>query len=725
MKIKSTVLILLLALSIMMPIFAQSVTAYPVTQTPSTDPKIIEWYPVTGYTDYLTLLWNPEYLKLKTATPIETETTIIVQGKDVFGQNLEAKVVIPGTHTVPILPEKIYYFMDTHTAPPKPVAFAEITKVFQQNGQDNAKFLIATWPEPFQEYLGQYHKSTGYEPGYYTKLSLPFPANTPGNYLVGNGPKQAYSLAKVPVEPSNPDPLKIVVNWVDDADESVPEPEDHDLFPQTDEIGGALGNSLVSEGTAIYVEGLDQKGNKVVEPVEITTGQKEVEVDCTYTWSTVCKVWGGNQIDSYYIFTHPKDQRSLFYYYLLIDHITIHPGCYDILANPDVPEGTTTITVALRDIDGNLIHAADYGKIDGIEQEIIVNFFASGGKIEPSCDVHIPECNVKATTTLKADTNPRTINVTADVNVPVCTYHPRLNLFAWTELTFDGINSANSYKWGDWPIHTMMWGYHTQVNPPTGNWRTPVTLPVPAKPWLPLDLGGPNPDGIKLDGPIYEVMIPLFVGCNLISSPVHPLLCGNYYDSYPESIPDAPSYPIIDNKGIPMDLLFGKTSATDCIEAIWWYTADGPQIPPSVYGNGWRVYVPGVTVDPNDYFRDGIGYWIKAEKPCTLEISGVFMENGPFTPPTYDLPGNTWSLVGVTSVTGISLDDYLESTSGSVLIEAAGPVWMYINPGLNPDGTSAYPSWFATEWIRNPPMLYPGQAFWVYNKVPNDLYIAP
>jgi hypothetical protein len=426
-------------------------------------------------------------------------------------------------------------------------------------------------------------------------------------------------------------------------------------------------------------------------------------------------VWGGNQVDSYFIFTHPKLQRSLFYYYLLIDHITIHPGSYDILANPDAPEGTTTITIALRDIDGNLIHAADYGEINGIEQEIIVNFAASGGRIAPSCDVHIPECNVKATTTLMADTNPRTINVTADVNVPLCTYRPPLNLFAWTELAFDGINSANSYEWGDWPIHTMMWGYHTQVNPPTGNWRTPVTLPAPAKPWLPEDLGGPAANGIKLDGPIYEVQIPLFVGCNLISSPVHPIMSSQYYNSYPTMMG-------IDNQGIPMDLLFGKTSATDCIEAIWWYDAGAPAADPMIDG-AWTVYVPGVTT--GGYFRDGPGYWIKAEKPCTLEISGVFMENGPFTPPTYRLNGNTWSLVGVTSVTGIRLDDYLESTMGSTAIEAVGPAWMYINPGLNADGTSVYPSWLQTEWIRNPQMLYPGQAFWVYNKVPYPLYIAP
>jgi len=294
MKKQSIVLIMLLALSL--PIFAKSGNAYPVTQTPSTDPKIIEWYEPTGKADYATLLWNPEYLKLRLATPVETETTIIVQGEDVYQKNLEAKVVIHGTHDVPVGTEQIFYFMDMHTAVPEPVAFAKITKVYQQNGQDNNKFLIATWPEPFQDYLGQYHKVDGYQPGWYTRLALPGPANTPGNYLVGHGPLTDYTLSSVPVEPSNPDPLKIVVNWVDYGEyENVAEPEDNDFFPQDEEIEGARLNSLVSEGTAIYIEGLDQLGNKRIETVEIHAGEKIVEVDCAYTWSTVCKVWGATR----------------------------------------------------------------------------------------------------------------------------------------------------------------------------------------------------------------------------------------------------------------------------------------------------------------------------------------------------------------------------------------------------------------------------------------------
>jgi hypothetical protein len=679
MKIRSTVLVLLLTLSIMMPILASNATAYPVTGTPSTTPKIIEWTP-TGLTEYATLKWNPEYLKLEVLTPIHTVTTIIVQGKDTYGQNIEAKVVIPPG--VPL--QSKWIFNDTHTDPPKPVAFAEITGILQQNGTDNSKFAIYTEPEPFEEYLGQFHNITGFEPGKYDVNG------DTRQYLVGHGADKPYTVQDVPVEPSNPDPYKIAVNWVDSPNLL----DVYDLLPQANEFptNGAGADSK------IWLESLDENGNKVITEVDITEGTTTTApiVGCTY--STLCKVWGGHQGDSYFIFTEPMPERKLFYYYIIIDHITIQPACYDILAYPDVIDGlypgVTDITVALRDIDGNLVHAADYGKIGIIDQKIIINFYASGGKIQPSNDVHIEFCHVATTVNITADTNPRTIKVTADANIPKCTWHDPMNLFTWTEMTFDGVNSV---LYEGWPIHEMRWGYTDA----SGNI---VEKPVPPKPWLPPELGGPAANGIKLDGPIYEVMIPLYVGCNLISTPVHPILCGKYYDSYPKTLPGVGALPpiTIDNDGIPMKLLFGYTSARDCIEAIWWFDA-----------GSWHVYVPGVGSDIADpRFTDGRGYWVKAEKPCTIEISGVFMENGPFTPPLYVLKSNSWTLMGVTSIRGIMINDYLESVSGSEYIKAAGPVWVYYaRAGI---------------WVRNPSWgLWPTEAFWVYNKVPYDQYVAP
>jgi hypothetical protein len=678
MNKKSILLMLLLTLPLMAPLIARNATAYSVTGTPSTNPKIIEW--TSGGLDvYKTLKWNPEYLKVQVDSPVWTTTTIIIQGKDTMGANIEAKVVIlPSPYT-----EFEYIFNDTHTTPPMPVAFAEITGIFQQGGTDNSKFEILTSPEPFEEYLGQYHLSTGFEPGKYT-------VNGDNRYyLVGHGADKPYTVQNVPVEPSNPDPLKILVNWIDAKNLLGV----YDLLPQANELGKAKLDSTVAAGTAIYLESLDENGNKVITTVEIPAGANGAFsiVGCTY--STLCKVWGGNQADSYYIFSEPMLARELFFYYIKIDHITIHPAAYDILANPQDAngEGMTKVTVALRDIDGNLVNAADYlDTIPEHDTEIIINFFTSGGIIEPARTM-IEEYDSTVTVLLHADTNARTINVTADANIPVCTYHDELNLPAWTEMTLDGVNSVFSN--GGVLVHAMMNSYTDVV----GN---TVTTPVPAKPVLPPSEGGPNADGIKLDGPIYEVSIPLYVGCNLISSPVSPLLGDIYYTNYPTAVAGAPGYNTgIDNKGIPMDLLFSETAAVDNIEAVWWY--DGI----------WHVYIPG-QLDPTAYFRDGVGYWIKAEKPATLEISGVWMENGPFTPPTYNLNANAWNLMGVTSLNGITVTDYLSSISGSQYIQGAGPVWVYYAH----DG----------RWVRNPSWgLWPGEAFWVYNKLPTPENIAP
>jgi hypothetical protein len=592
--------------------------------------------------------------------PFTTNTTIIVQGKDTYGQNIEAKVLLNGTHLHPIPKETYFMFNDTHTVPPMPVTFAQITGIFQQNGTHNNRISIRTAPEPFQEYLGEFHEPDVWSPG---TMTLSHPGQ---KYLVGRGNGNTHAIQDVPVEPSNPDPIKVAINWHDG---------DGDLFPDSAEIDGA------GTSTTLTIEGLDENGNKLTACVTIAQYDTLVEVvpSPPHTWSTICKISGGGSGESYYIFTHPVVSRILFYYTLLIDHITINPDCYDILANPQAPgnAGVTDITVALRDQDDNLIHSAS--------DDLLVNFATSGGKIQPSCDVYIKKCHVTAVANLTADTNARTVKVTADANVPACSYAPEMNLFAWTELTFDGINSV---LYEGWPIHTMMWGY-------TDRYGVSFTKPVPPKPWLPEWLGGPAPDGIKLDGPIYEVMIPLYVGCNLISSPVHPMLCTNYY---------CEAYPLETNcQGIPMSLLFGNTSATTCIEAVWWYDSGGT----------WHHYIPGVD-GSTDYFTDGVGYWIKAEKPCTLEISGVLMENGPFTPPTYKLTAQSWNLVGVTSIYGISIKDYLESVNSGdpAYMSAAGPVWVY---------QAKYGTWY-----RNPSWgLWPGQAFWIYNKVPADLYIAP
>jgi hypothetical protein len=252
-----------------------------------------------------------------------------------------------------------------------------------------------------------------------------------------------------------------------------------------------------------------------------------------------------------------------------------------------------------------------------------------------------------------------------------------MNMFAWTEVTFDGINSV--LYTGSWPIHAMTWGYTTWYR--NGTLITTDTRNVPPKPWLPW-----TNETWKFDGPIYEVMIPLYVGCNLISVPVHPFICNTYFCE------------AWGGDGIPMDLLFGNTSAIDCIEAIWWYDN---------VGKVWSYYIPETGAGAG-FFKDGIGYWIKAEKPCTLEISGVEMENAPFTPPEYPVAAS-WNLMGVTSIRGIDTSEYLEALSVGDL-KFWGPVWVY------------YAKW--GKWVRNPAMFWPTEAFWMYYK-DNSLLTAP
>jgi hypothetical protein len=278
-----------------------------------------------------------------------------------------------------------------------------------------------------------------------------------------------------------------------------------------------------------------------------------------------------------------------------------------------------------------------------------------------------------------------------------------MNMFAWLQITEDGVNSVFSGSAASWPITTMQWGYYTAIS---GVTVESYTGNEPAKPVLPPSLGGPVATGIKLDGPIYEIDIPLYVGCNLISSPVSPLMAGGYYTNYPSG-----ETGVTHNTGIPMDKLFSETDAVGDIEAVWWYCPPSIDVPTSPDLNGWHVYVPGVT-DGSSCFTDGVGYWIKADKPCTLEFSGVWMENGPFTPPTYALAANSWNLMGVTSLSGINITDYLSSVDGSSYIQGAGPVWTYYaSSGM---------------WARNPSWgLWPGEGFWVYNKLPDTEYIAP
>lgn len=742
MKKISTLLVLLLTLSMIsaIPIIAKPASALPIPF----DNKVV-WNSASGKFPSgdvvaASLMWNPEYIKLVTEGPssttgiaCDTDTTIILQGLDTYLQPIEASVHIPaGTgDSVP------FVFLDDQSG--QPVAFSQITNIIQQGGTHSNSFQISTEPaqldnhgKPWEDYLGKAICTTDGSSGFIPGVAPPVWKTGP--YLKGHGPYGTPTVQNVPVEPANPDPLKVVINWHDD---------NLDLIPQDKEIDGAIASGKIY----LYFEGLDEAGNKLygralidtstgpvyIVPVDTVDAPTPTGVHVDHTWSVLCKTWGGSGKDQYFIFTEPNPEQPLFEFYIRINHITVTPQAYDIIANPNLytfdgitasalgltPSettfypGKTNIIVALRDADGNLVNMGDADI--ALKDYITVNFQTTGGTIAPAlCYIDKGECYAEVT--LTADTNARTIRVNVDVNIPAHTpqspapYAPEMNLQAYTELTFDGVNSVGPIRQegspvfasptpGAYPIHTLMCGYDTYSDIDCEWHNFPVPGPDTV---LPPQCDGPEPWGIKLDGPVYEVSIPLFVGCNLISSPVYPML-------------DSLQYLISTmGPGIPMDMLFGMTAAPECIEAIWYF------------GSGWHLYVPGVSpaavpTSPNidtidmGFFKDGYGYWIKAEKPCTLEISGVAMENAPFVPAEYTVH-HSWNLMGVTSVAPIATTNYLESlatgtSSSSSIASAVGPIWVYY-------------AWAKT-WVRDPAMLYPGEAFWMNYKLDGTADLAP
>ena len=729
MKKISTILVLLLTISMIsaIPMITKTASALPIPF----DNKIV-WNSASGSFPSgdvvaASLMWNPEYIKLTTEGPssttgvaCDTDTTIILQGLDAYLQPIEASVFIPAGTGDSIT----FVFLDDQSR--QPVAFSKITNIIQQGGTHSNSFQISTEPAQtdkygnlYEDYLGRAlcttDGSSGFIPG------RADPSWTTGPYLKGDG-NGGVIVQSFPVEPANPDPLKVVLNWKDN---------NRDLLPDSSELSKPIAPGPVY----LYFEGLDEAGNKLygraviggtntVFPVDTVDAPTPTGVHVDHTWSVLCKTWGGSGKDQYYIFTEPNPEQPLFEYYIRINHVTLTPQAYDIIANPNpyvfdgvtasalgldpsvtFYPGKTEVIVALRDLDGNLVYMGD-ADISS-KDYITVNFQTTGGTIAPALTwIYKGQCCAEVG--LTADTNARTIRVNVDVNIPAHTpqspapYAPEMNLQAYTELTFDGINSVGPVRNeggpvfgsptdGLWPIKTLMCGFDTYSDIDC-EWHD---FPVPGPDTvLPPICGGPEPWGVKLDGPVYEVSIPLYVGCNLISSPVYPMLgCLQYLIS---------TY----GPGIPMDLLFGMTAAPECIEAIWYF------------GSGWNLYVPGVSpaavpTSPNidtldmGFFKDGYGYWIKAEKPCTLEISGVAMENAPFIPAEYPVH-HSWNLMGVTSVAGIATDQYLESlatgtsSSGSVA-SAVGPIWVYY-------------AW-AKMWVRDPTTLYPGEAFWMNYKL--------
>jgi len=672
----------------------------------------IVWDP-NGTDVAATLMWNPEYLLLRTDTVVSSDTTIHLMGVDQYGSNIEAKVFLPAN-----TPSQVEVpFVDPSSG--QPVAFSKITGITQQNGTHCNSFDIKTYPYNHEQYLGLYENSTGY--------FIPTYQFATGPYVIG-GNKPTILTQNVPVQPVNPEPIKILINWQDFfgvLQPVMPPPANGAPPPNSGEwmTGGAKG------ATTLTIEGLDQNGSKLIVHVNIHQGDYWVNVDQTdsdigfHTFAEICKVWGGFASgDSYYIFTEPMPERNLFEYYIRINHLTLYPQSYDILANPaEDPNnpgsypGVTNVALVLMDLDNHTVRApltTDVWPGTTTMQPIVVNWWTSGGEIQPSYSQFTPGSSI-LWVNLTADTNPRTIKIAADANVPThgqigLLPNYAMNLYTWTEIVFDGVNSVLDTS--GWPIgHNgnnmpLQWGYTTADG-------TPYQMAAPPEPPLSEVLGGPLANSTvppyKLNGPIYEISIPLYPGCNLISSPVVPIF-GTYGPYYTQS------YTGDETSGIPFGLLFNMTSGSESIEAIWYYTGGAE--------GDWNYYIPGVSRDTGQTtdatFRDGVGYWIKAEKTCTLEISGVTMENAPFVPPEYTVY-SSWNLMGFTSVTPMATSSYLESLNTGyigagtpiTIASSVGPVWVFDSS--------------LRSWSRDPATLWPGQGFWMNYKLEGTAYLAP
>jgi len=566
---KSSVVMIFAATMLALSIIQASINSVIAVSVPT--PPIVEWVP-GGKDVHDSLSCNPEWLKVWTVTHVSHDTWIHVLGKDTYGQDVEGKVLIPAS----TVPQEEFPLIDVHSG--EKVTFARITAITQQGGEHCNIFQIHTLPEAKQQWLGIYHKSTGYSP--------------------------QYDADGYPIEPSNPDPLKVAINWVDKFP--------FDGQPTEDECTAPLYDSTIT------IKGLDQKGAPLQFAVNITTKDKIVEVDVPcHSWSTVCTVSDGQIGISYYIFTHPKPQEAIFNYKIAVHHISVTADPKNILADG---VSNSTITITLLDIDGHEVHWTTEKGVDPVE----INVAATGGKVKPSLGIEIPGCNTYATTTLTSDTNARIVKVSALALVPETPGHPAMELTAEDIVCFDGLNSV------------------------------PYAGVMSIK-----DIGGTG------SGKYYAVFRKLEKGCNLISIPV---------------VPD---------EKLTWDML---PCASQCLESVATYQ-----------GGTWLYYNFKQGTGDIIPIKDGWAYWVKAEKPCTIVISGKLMDQydpdtGFGMPPMYPMSLG-WNFVGVTSISSIKTPDYLESLHDMGLGEKLwGPLWVYRNGS----------------WVRNPSLLHPTEGMWLF-----------
>jgi hypothetical protein len=558
---------------------------------PVTTPNVLEYVAPNGQAVLTSLLRNPEFLKVHTINIIHHDTWIHVLGEDAYGENVEAKTLIPaGTPIESDIPLVDYYSQE-------PVAFTKITDVYQEGGEHCNSFQIHTLPCPKEQWLGTYHQGTNYVPQLDTNNN--------------------------PVEPCNPDPLKVAVNWKDINGNGLPEDANHTPDP------GEFTNLPTAQST-ITIIGLDQNGDPITRNVVIPAGSKIVRVDPALTdktWSTVCMVTGGDQATSYYIFTDPEAQRPILTYHIMIHEIELTFSDKNILA-----DGTSTsdICITLLDIDQHEVHWAVDDPGFQSAPPIEINMWASGGKVEPSVDIEIQGCSTKAETVITADTNGRLIKVTAIAYVPEVqrrmnnvwvTVCPSMTLTDSDNMCFDGLNSAPTVI-TDYPYRAKVCRIEDGIA-----------------------------DVEDTCDQHYVVYITLTKGCNLISIPFQP-----------------------DEQLLWSDL----PGAEQSLICVCTFMADGihfDPVEPLTPVKDWFCY-SFCEQGPKDPIPlcDGLAYWVKAKENCTLVLSGTFMA-ACNVPPAYKMAIG-WNLVGVTEIKGMTTCNYLGSLDIEDALKLWGPVWV-------------------------------------------------
>lgn len=175
---------------------------------------------------------------------------------------------------------------------------------------------------------------------------------------------------------------------------------------------------------------------------------------------------------------------------------------------------------------------------------------------------------------------------------------------------------------------------------------------------------------------------------------------------YVGTIPDGTWHPVELYEGwnlFSLPLIPNSTSTSDIYSLILEQGADGVTV---TYGfdNAAKTWVMNPTT-----MTDGEGYWIYMEAYDVIIVQGRSTPEPPALPTTYHLPAG-WCLVGVTETSPVNAYDYVESLESGSYFR-----WLYV-------WDAETQSWSMVDTLEGSTgTLSPGQAFWIYLYVDQDL----